>query len=306
MEVLASTFVIGVGLLGVLAVIPFGAYQVSKARDAEHTANMLAAAAEDLLVFGIAKPATWREGNSVSSNDGIQVYSGTSNNQLNCRQILMVDPLDTTGDADFNHIYRIGANFTNVDLWRERMRGRDDLEYSTHESARTTFSGANNRALSSGKYTWFFTFRPKPVPGYSGNLNSVPYDNLDLVNVDLLGCYNRAPGAPGEERSVAVVDVVKYQRGVRLKIRSGNTRDLDISKIKYVFVTWATGLDSHDGVWCKIVNASDITSNGAHYERTVFLFDPNQQLSSANLSGARVLLVDGVLYHKRVDNVPLR
>ncbi len=49
MEVLASIFVLSIGLLGVLAVLPFGNLQVSKANEAEYTSAMLAAAKGDLV-----------------------------------------------------------------------------------------------------------------------------------------------------------------------------------------------------------------------------------------------------------------
>jgi type II secretory pathway pseudopilin PulG len=67
LEVLAAIFVMSIGLLGVLAVIPFGAFQVSKAQHAEYAANMLANAAEEIflgeMVNGkmvtMVKPESW-------------------------------------------------------------------------------------------------------------------------------------------------------------------------------------------------------------------------------------------------------
>jgi type II secretory pathway pseudopilin PulG len=66
LEVLAAIFVVSIGLLGVLAVIPFGAFQVSKAQHAEYASNMLANAAEeiyirDLLDWGFNTPSGPRQ-----------------------------------------------------------------------------------------------------------------------------------------------------------------------------------------------------------------------------------------------------
>ena len=50
MEVLAALFVLSIGLLGVLAVIPFGSFQIAKARQAEYGSNMLAAAKAEVRI----------------------------------------------------------------------------------------------------------------------------------------------------------------------------------------------------------------------------------------------------------------
>ena len=129
LEVLAAIFVVSIGLLGVLAVIPFGAYQVSKANHAEYAANMLTNAAEEILIREMAKLPT---GDST--------------------KFVWFEPYEIN-DPD-NHIARFSE-----DGWQEIMRGQDDLEYTTYDNKRPDFEGKNG-IKSSGKYTWFFTFLP--------------------------------------------------------------------------------------------------------------------------------------------------
>jgi len=75
LEVLASIFVIAIGLLGVLAVIPFGTLQVSRAYEAEYASNMLANAAEEIVIRDKAKPTEWGFApNTLPSYD----FSGTA------------------------------------------------------------------------------------------------------------------------------------------------------------------------------------------------------------------------------------
>ena len=59
LEVLIAIFVVGIGLLGVLAVIPFGAYQTSKAQHAGYASNMLANAASEIVVRDLVNPKSW-------------------------------------------------------------------------------------------------------------------------------------------------------------------------------------------------------------------------------------------------------
>ena len=60
LEVLAAIFVVAIGLLGVLAVIPFGALQVTQANHAKYASNMLANAAEEVRIRDMMNPEQWR------------------------------------------------------------------------------------------------------------------------------------------------------------------------------------------------------------------------------------------------------
>ena len=340
MEVLASTFVIGVGLLGVLAVIPFGAYQVSKTNHADYCANMLKNAESEIKIRGMAKPETWSTASAPStlnSNGNVSVVNTTMGGKcFNCQRFIMVDPFDM-GNDDINndnvHLYKIGRNLVNQETWRQAMYGQDDLLYTiTEEAARPVLTTAGNvNTVSSGKYSWFFTLLPpvnQPVP--SGDIATVSGTQMigdsamrSEVSVDLLGCYNYVPG---EEQVVDVLysstDYIEYASAAQLTLEANTEAELDLSKTKYIFVTWtftpAGGSDPQyvvpvDGVWCKVLNSSTATPGGGGVRKTVFVdrkvFVANNVPDddpTNNIASPKALIVPGVLYHTRVDHVPFQ
>jgi type II secretory pathway pseudopilin PulG len=155
LEVLAAIFVISIGLLGVLAVIPFGAFQVSKARHAEYASNMLANAAEEIFVREMGKKS-WE---TATPQDYTKFVW--------CEPHPIPDPL-----VHISHVL--------VPDWQELMRGQDDLVYTTYDDKRPDFlQNGEVKIQSSGKYTWFFTY--------------LPMEEEDSVAVDVLACYNRVP-----------------------------------------------------------------------------------------------------------------
>ena len=131
LEVLAELFVVSIGLLGVLAVIPFGAYQVSKANHAEYASNMLVNAAEEILI---------REMVSTGDSD----------------KFVWFEPHNKSIIPD--HIsYIVDENL------KEIMRGQDNLVYTAYADKRPDFRKDDDGKpviQSSGKYTWFFTYLP--------------------------------------------------------------------------------------------------------------------------------------------------
>lgn len=340
MEVLASVFVIGVGLLGVLAVIPFGAFQVSKAQHAEYCSNMLVSAANELAALELAKPTTWRDGNNVNSigttpgnfpdSDATDVsndtgtiaetskyvlYGTPGSNDVNCTRFIMVDPLDTVSTMNPNrHISKIGSNVFNyqnrLNMWQERMRGQDDLLYTLSDSERTKWVG--NTPTSSGRYSWFFTYKIDPLSAYTGSPTQVTFIPAptpailpDTVTVDLLGCYNRSPDAD-KSADINLANSSQYTNGARLELTATNEQLLDLKNTKYIFVTWSTGSGNSyrvDGNWCRILNVSDITQSGGNYSRYVIVNGDVSNLSGSN--NPRAFIADGVLYHKSQSGVSI-
>ena len=168
LEVLAAIFVVGIGLLGVLAVIPFGAFQVSQANHAKYASSMLANAAEEVAVRRMANPMTWGVARLLS--DGELVFkrgNRQGSSTLNCTQIIWIEPSKLFDPPE--HIICIGMIFRPQDRWKELMRGQDDLVVTAHSDRRPDFSGQNDKILSSGSYTWFFSYQPQP----SGEFNDL-------------------------------------------------------------------------------------------------------------------------------------
>ncbi len=362
-EVLAAIFVISIGLLGVLAVIPFGIFQVSKARDAEHTANMLAAAEADIKITGMTLIGNWASGNGngfIKYGSGLppgldkdgdgKLDSGKGGNgkwsrtdlesagiTLDCSRFFVVDPLGTAVPTVFPSTGNPGRLTkmdmgTPIDYWREIMRGQDDLVFTTHRTRlsraierRTDFSGQHNVVASSGKYTWFYTFAIVPENGFTGSGNRNNSENNitqvgvtywpETIAVDMLGCYNRAPDDPVAEREVDI-DETAYTptlNGAQITL-SGTEAELDLSKTKCIFVMWTNGnygdnptppTPRYEGTWCKIAYApKNRDRNGA---KTIVVIAESGTLPASWPTNAdpKALIVDGVVYHKRVDGLPL-
>jgi type II secretory pathway pseudopilin PulG len=291
-EVLVSVFVIGIGLLGVMAVIPFGAYQVSKAEQAKYTANMLANAAETLKIRGLAHPANWGIIDALSSAE-TPIYPATDK-KLNCSKILWIEPYKMTDPAE--HIFRIGALFSpqdGTDNWKEWMRGQDDLGYKIDETTnRPAVKKVNNGIIeyldlkSTGRYTWFFTYQPKATE--SNYISGLTDKYEATVGVDILGCYNRIPG---DDQQVEVTDFTPTLNGGVLTLKDDKAEEL--SQTKYILVTW-------DGTppgsaWCKVLFAK---------EKNVMVTGALANFDSA--TNRQVYITNGVLYHKQVQGVKIK
>ena len=278
LEVLAAIFVVSIGLLGVLAVIPFGAFQVSKAQHAEYASNMLANAIVEIRIREMAKPTEWN----------IDVHDPWGD----CTSFIWIEPrMSKPNLPAHQHIFRIDeANHDLTDKWEELMRGQDDLVYSTYDDRRPDFSGQGGKIQSSGKYTWFFTFMPETEATYG-------------VSVDVLACYNRVPG---DDQQVQPDGFMHSLNGGTFTL-DGNAELLELlSQTKYVLVTWERTVPNIvDGVWCRIIfvdrshpEAPKIVVMGA-------LPDLNTFNSGLENNNTHIYIPSGVLYHKRVANVPI-
>ncbi|MDR3234488.1 MAG: prepilin-type N-terminal cleavage/methylation domain-containing protein [Planctomycetaceae bacterium] len=291
-EVLVSVFIIGIGLLGVLAVIPFGAYQVSKAEQAKYTANALANAAETLKIRGLANPAHW--GLTVLSSGGTTVYDKDTV-KLNCSKLLWVEPYRMNDPA--SHIFRIGGLFMPQNdendgkgCWKEWMRGQDDLEYEIDETANRPVykKDKDGNIKSTGRYAWFFTYQPKAAGTVEDGLS----DYETTADVDILGCCNRIQG---NDEQVAVSDFAPSLNGGVLKLNADKTEEL--SQTKYILVTWdGTSPDVPPGsAWCKVLFAK---------EKDVMVTGALNNFDAA--ANRQAYIVNGVLYHKRVHGVKIK
>lgn len=361
MEVLAATFVIGIGLIGALAVLPFGAIQVSKARDTETASVLLAAASQQIALEEMAKPERWKRDNSntlsvadeFSTTDAGATnlyYWDNSNSRwaMDLRRVYMVDPFAYDVDRSVygqghtfsTHVYRIcrftantnvTTNFPAADSaadyqirretkrWRNLMTGPDDLQFTYHKDKRPDFSDTREKVMSSGRFTWFFTFSPKKnlssydSPGNLRDKRDIPYSDIagNSVDVDLLACYNRIPGT---ERSVTIDtnNSSSTVSGGKIRLRAGSAAALDLSTAKYIFVTWqssdygnASIEDWFEGAWCKVVNASEpeVDTGNNDYYRDVIVTASDLPSAYHTNSSPKALIIDGVQLHlkARVD-----
>lgn len=250
LEVLASIFVVSIGLLGILAVIPYGAFQMSKAHHAEYAANLLANAAEEIQVRNMIQGTP-------------QVSS-----------FVWFEPRGQKVATE--HIF-----FASDDQWKEIMRGQDDIDDTSRRKKRPDASEEKS-AVSSGKYTWFFTFRP-------------PTDSKKkTAAVDVLACYNRVPGddaffsLPAGSFSVS-------RGGGTIALPDAQYMEL-LSQTKYVFVTWGEANQTEGGVWCKVVFLDKSMP-----ESLKLIITGNVP----NRNDLYLCIPSGVLYHKRLESVEI-
>jgi hypothetical protein len=314
-------FVICIGLLGVLAVIPYGAYQTAKARNAENTAWLLDAAEHDLQAMGLAMPENWIIENDTDlldvtlSGGQVNIFKNfiTNPKELSCYYFFMVDPFSDTlrNDPNNQYICQIGMdNFTNPNtvpqLLRTRMTGQDDLVYTLHSDKRTDFSGQDNKILSSGQYTWFFMFQPTPVQSTATPI--VLASVAQTADVDILGCYNRVPGTEYvisiTARPTPPSHTLYYGDSISVEIPD----HYDLKDTKYVFLSWQNGTLPPEGKWYKVINATESAGSMRH----VFLKPGKSTANSynyppivSNLVNFQILIIPGLMYHKMVEDVEI-
>jgi hypothetical protein len=277
MEVIASMFIICIGLLGVLMVIPYGAFQVAKARNAEYISNMLDAGAADLKITGIVKDV---------EDDRIPIANITNTTPV---PIKIIDPFVTHPNATISGIF----DAITISGGTEMLRGKDDLNYVLKEGGRTEIKNINGHE-NIGQYSYFVTMKPKTVTPDGDGTNAII-----TYTTDLLGCYKRidddvasalTPGSPQY-----------YSKAARFTIPSGT---LDFSTTKYVFITWRVTTEAYPkihGEWCRVVNAG--TNNSGNQEITVlaneFATERNADVDLTG-SGHQIFIFPGVMYHKRI------
>jgi len=291
LEVLAAIFVLSVGLLGVLAVIPFGAFQVSQARHAEYASNMLANAAEEIFIRKMAAPMEWTavDATEVWSN-GIPIFDRVMET-LNCTKFIWYEPFEVF-DPDL-HIFCV-STFITAKHWDEVMRGYDDLNYEFDGGDRPVLRFKNGKPIGSGKYTWFFTYLPEIDSAFIGDKNAVPLAEVEpKVVADILACYNRVAT---DDRQVAPSSFTASRGGGTFTLPNAEHLEL-LTQTKYVFVTWGPAIEVEGGAWCKIVFVDK--SNPAIPKVVV----------TGDLEGIgnniQMYIPSGVLYHKRVKDVPI-
>jgi len=294
LEVLAAIFVLAIGLLGVLAVIPFGAFQVSRANHAEYASNMLANAAEEIHIRKMAKPMEWGIPTPRLESNNILVFASSPDWLLNCTKFLWIEPRAMLDPPQ--HIFCIGTLFEPQEKWSELMRGQDDIEFKINGNDRPYFH--DGKIQSSGRYTWFFTYLPQPIDGFTGNRSAVPFNDLkSTVDVDILACYNRLPS---DDVQVPSDDFSPSLGGGTFTLdNTGNLAEL-LTSTNYVFVTWGTTPQELGGAWCKVL----FLDKSEPATLKLVVMGVTGDLNIGN--NVQVYVPSGVLYHKRVEGVPIK
>jgi prepilin-type N-terminal cleavage/methylation domain-containing protein len=277
LEVIASMFIICIGLLSVLMVIPYGAVQVSKVRNAEYISSMLAAGVEDLKI------TEWDK--NIKDSTGKKITEST--NAAADANVYIIDPfvahsvsspfvqcfLGKEADAATAGIpYYLDV--LNLD---QMMTNKNDLDYLLKEDARTEIQSTSHLR----QYTYFITIKPKQ-PVAAGAV--IPF------TTDILGCYQRV-----DEFFKLILSLPPqyYLQSAKFTVDS-SVRCLDFSTTKYVFVTWIDGTDKYYE-WCKIVSV--LENNNGKQEIVVLMSNASGMNSASNI---HIFVFPGVLYHKQM------
>lgn len=104
MEILASVFILMIGLVGVVSVLPFGLYQLSRINNADYGGNCARAAMHEIKVrqFAVDMETSFRNSDPFGRGSGLGItYTAVDANNhnsavlgfLRCDRPLLVDPL---------------------------------------------------------------------------------------------------------------------------------------------------------------------------------------------------------------------
>jgi hypothetical protein len=331
MEVIASMFIVSIGLLGILMVIPYGAFQVSKARNAEYISNMLAAAAQEIKITEWITPITDRyqdiPSGGLFTDERIRIcvvdpfVDHTQNSNFEKRAWDATNATNATLDLPIfvQEVYGSPADNTDVkeairEAKKEKMRGKDDIKYTLKEDSRTVI----NDVSGNPDYSYFFTVKPRNI--LSDATSTIT--GIDFTT-DLLGCYKRIDMDRAFQLDIDMPRSAFYLRAAKLTVTamSGAPEDerfLDFSTTRYVFITWTEHVTRTSppasvpasvflrrGEWCRVVSVGkDATTN-----KQVIMVLANEVASIRNSNAENLenvgaspelFVFPGVLYHKRI------
>jgi hypothetical protein len=278
-------------------VIPYGAFQVSKARNAEYISNMLAAGAEDIQITTIVDDVLTEKGDD---NIGFR-DNGTITKPF--IPIYLVDPL-VTSNSYTNVFELVPTGFAGL------MFGKDDLDYVLRDGARTKMQEyGSDKQQYLKQYSYFVTIKTNYAK-YNSNTEKV---NVKFTT-DLLGCYKRTDEdvAFMVEPDADPTNSQIYSKAAKLRIITSGDRRLDFSTTRYVFITWdKTWLDggvltTKCGEWCRVVSVNEVPEVPNRQDIVVlaneFVSEKNINIAGnlAEPNDIKIFIFPGVMYHKRI------
>ena len=239
-EIMSSILVLSIGLVGVLAAIPFGGFRMAQMNEADNSSLVGRDAVRMMKINGWANPNNWyirnRTNNSVyDSNPKSILASGGELTGLNLTYPFFVDPL---GNSSYTPVFYSSANpdffYTSVApvigsgnlvndlagglveryerafyLPDDVMAGYDSSEDETEYRPRIEMEddlvlGNGSIPAFTGRYSWMATVYPNPGASafYDCSLGDSD-DNGDIVGADYDVVVMR-DRRPGDERAFSV------------------------------------------------------------------------------------------------------
>lgn len=247
MEILAAVFVIAIGLMGIIMVIPFGTYHLTRMNRADFSGNCGRAAMAELKVRGwsndpyeflLETDQTHILGPSynLSNLDGsYTVALPASADPIMCISTIpfIIDPLNAESNnitvPAQDHILRFVQNasipgeFADIDAFKDRFVWSDDIPYVPGDgNSRPVMT--DTQAKSNGYYTWFFMLTPNIAseatakhPAVFGssttNINRAYVDYSDVASFDVDVIVSQRRGYlsdNSDERAARVLPVINF------------------------------------------------------------------------------------------------
>ena len=113
-EILAAITVLSIGLVGVLAAIPFGGFRMSQMSEADNSAAVGRNAVRLMRTHGWCNPNNWRLNDlsvGISGGRNLPVVTYDSNEyKLDLTYPFFIDPRDSYGDPSALHFYPLNAS----------------------------------------------------------------------------------------------------------------------------------------------------------------------------------------------------
>ena len=103
-EIMSSILVLSIGLVGVLAAIPFGGLRMAQMSEADNFALLAKDAAHTVISLGWANPNNWFL-SSTSTNSNLPIFQDNNGNlRLNLTCPFFIDPLTNEYATDYNFV----------------------------------------------------------------------------------------------------------------------------------------------------------------------------------------------------------
>ena len=291
-EILAAMFILMVGLLGVLAVLPFGMYQMNRVNKAAFGGNCGRAAIQEIQVRNWA-------GNFEESL--FDPFGNLSNAQgdLRCDRPWIVDPLllaqNGNNDSQFSTfpltdtdgLPRLWSRFPvnppslypSLNDVRDVFCWQDDRNFAAPESPsvqvpRPVGVAPKGSIQSHENYSWLYML----TPIMRGLSSGTPFESESKIvgyEVDVVVFFNRDLSGATERAVTATRDGGGY-RGGSFTLAGTN---LDLTDTRWLLLSCQDG-NKLFAKWYRIVSFGEIEGTGP-FTRRVMLLGPDVPSSTA-------------------------
>jgi len=254
-EIMVSVLVLSIGLLGVIAAIPFGGFQMSKMQEADFTGNLARNAMKTIRMNDWANPKSWfcadNNGNVLTAGTSGFFYGDPSSQKLvfDFSNPVLIDPIGKFNGTNYsagpattyfngNYYYTAVSPKTCLSASRQQdylvekyFYAHDDLLYGlTPQEEDTGFRPQleqeedqyNNTTMPAfnGQYTWMAMLTPQ----MSGAFYQCEPDDVETADVDIVVFKNRP--VYDEVACEAKLDGAGYMGGsFVLNLSNGQTTD---------------------------------------------------------------------------------